>query len=86
MGNVQEDGLAHLATDIVHYNPGELDSWFDSMLTELNPPATSGFQGLKPVLPYPAITTSKPWKRDLQESNRFLVDLIQRVNLANHTH
>ncbi|KAF3591721.1 hypothetical protein DY000_02024930 [Brassica cretica] len=42
MGNVQEDGLAHLATDTVHYNPAELYSWLDNMLTELNPPAASG--------------------------------------------
>ncbi|XP_023638148.1 DELLA protein RGA [Capsella rubella] len=38
MGNVQEDGLSHLATDTVHYNPSELYSWLDNMLTELNPP------------------------------------------------
>ncbi|KAF8096287.1 hypothetical protein N665_0313s0053 [Sinapis alba] len=38
MGNVQEDGLSHLATDTVHYNPSELYSWLDNMLTEFNPP------------------------------------------------
>ncbi|KFK33379.1 rga1 protein [Arabis alpina] len=37
MGNVQEDGLSHLATDTIHYNPSELYSWLDSMLSELNP-------------------------------------------------
>ncbi|KAJ0252817.1 DELLA protein RGA [Hirschfeldia incana] len=38
MGNVQEDGLSNLATDTVHYNPSELYSWLDNMLTEFNPP------------------------------------------------
>ncbi|XP_010554410.1 PREDICTED: DELLA protein GAI-like [Tarenaya hassleriana] len=37
MGNVQEDGLSHLATETVHHNPSELCTWLDSMLTELNP-------------------------------------------------
>ncbi|CAH8363528.1 unnamed protein product [Eruca vesicaria subsp. sativa] len=51
MSNVQEDGLAHLATDTVHYNPAELYSWLDNMLTELNPPATaaSGSNGLNQI-------------------------------------
>ncbi|KAJ4878021.1 DELLA protein RGA [Raphanus sativus] len=38
MGTVQEDGLSNLATDTVHYNPSELYSWLDNMLTEFNPP------------------------------------------------
>lgn len=50
MGNVQEDGLSHLATDTVHYNPSELYTWLDSMLSELNPPpAASGSNGLDPI-------------------------------------
>ncbi|KAJ0240503.1 DELLA protein RGA [Hirschfeldia incana] len=50
MGNVQEDGLAHLATDTVHYNPAELYSWLDNMLVELNPPAaTSASNGLNQI-------------------------------------
>lgn len=57
MGNVQEDGLSHLATDTVHYNPSELYSWLDNMLSELNPPA-SGSNGMDPVLPSPEINSS----------------------------
>ncbi|CAA7043665.1 unnamed protein product [Microthlaspi erraticum] len=53
MGNAQEDGLSHLATDTVHYNPSELYSWLDNMLSELNPPAVAD-----PVLPSPEINTS----------------------------
>ncbi|CAE6062321.1 unnamed protein product [Arabidopsis arenosa] len=52
MGNVQEDGLSHLATDTVHYNPSELYSWLDNMLSELNPPPP-GSHGLDPILPLP---------------------------------
>ncbi|KAF5748028.1 GRAS family transcription factor family protein [Tripterygium wilfordii] len=38
MGSVQEDGISHLATDTVHYNPSDLSTWLESMLSELNPP------------------------------------------------
>ncbi|KAL0889446.1 hypothetical protein Bca101_013429 [Brassica carinata] len=58
MGNVQEDGLAHLATDTVHYNPAELYSWLDNMLCELNPPAASGSNGLNQILPSPEINNN----------------------------
>ncbi|KAL7181302.1 hypothetical protein ACSBR1_040224 [Camellia fascicularis] len=37
MGHAQEDGLSHLAFDTVHYNPSDLSSWLESMITELNP-------------------------------------------------
>ncbi|KAH7516321.1 hypothetical protein FEM48_Zijuj10G0122700 [Ziziphus jujuba var. spinosa] len=32
------DGLSHLANETVHYNPSDLSTWLESMLTELNPP------------------------------------------------
>ena len=37
MGCAQEDGISHLASDTVHYDPTDLYSWVQSMLTELNP-------------------------------------------------
>ncbi|EEF34604.1 DELLA protein GAIP-B, putative [Ricinus communis] len=37
MGNVQEDGLCQLASETVHYNPSDLSTWLESMLSELNP-------------------------------------------------
>ncbi|CAK9179145.1 unnamed protein product, partial [Ilex paraguariensis] len=37
MVSVQEDGLSHLASDTVHYNPSDLSSWLESMISELNP-------------------------------------------------
>ncbi|KAL1219496.1 DELLA protein RGA2 [Cardamine amara subsp. amara] len=51
MGNVQEDGLSQFATDTVHYNPSELCTWLDSMLSELNPSSD-------PILPSPEINNS----------------------------
>ncbi|KAK3016926.1 hypothetical protein RJ639_006915 [Escallonia herrerae] len=38
MGHAQEDGLSHLASDTVHYNPSNLSSWLESLISELNPP------------------------------------------------
>lgn len=38
MGSAQEEGISHLASDTVHYDPTDLYSWVQTMLTELNPP------------------------------------------------
>ncbi|KAG8634760.1 hypothetical protein MANES_17G080200v8 [Manihot esculenta] len=37
MGLVQEDGLSHLASETVHFNPSDLSTWLESMLSEFNP-------------------------------------------------
>ena len=38
-GATADDGfISHLATDTVHYNPSDLSSWVESMLSELNAP------------------------------------------------
>jgi DELLA protein len=38
-GAAADDGfVSHLATDTVHYNPSDLSSWVESMLSELNAP------------------------------------------------
>ncbi|KAK7285260.1 hypothetical protein RJT34_20025 [Clitoria ternatea] len=37
MGSAQEEGISHLASDTVHYDPTDLYSWVQSMITELNP-------------------------------------------------
>ncbi|KAK6122391.1 hypothetical protein DH2020_043833 [Rehmannia glutinosa] len=36
MGSVQQDGLSQLASDTVHYNPSDLSSWLESMISGLN--------------------------------------------------
>ncbi|XP_062171138.1 DELLA protein GAIP-B-like [Alnus glutinosa] len=48
MGNAQGDGLSHLASDTVHYNPSDLSTWLQSMLSEFNPPPTNQFDSLVP--------------------------------------
>ncbi|OMO95615.1 Transcription factor GRAS [Corchorus olitorius] len=47
MGTAQEDGISHLSCDTIHYNPSDLSGWVQSMLSELNNPAT---ENLDPVL------------------------------------
>lgn len=37
MGSVHQDGLSQLASETVHYNPSDLASWLESMITGLNP-------------------------------------------------
>ncbi|XP_038874839.1 DELLA protein GAI-like [Benincasa hispida] len=36
MGTAQEDGISHLASDTVHYNPSDLSAWVQNMLSEFN--------------------------------------------------
>ena len=36
MGSVKEDGISHLASDTVHYNPSDLSAWIQNMLSEFN--------------------------------------------------
>lgn len=36
MATSQEDGISHLASDTVHYDPTDLHGWVQSMLTELH--------------------------------------------------
>lgn len=36
MGTTMEDGINHLSTDTVHYNPSDVSGWVQNMLTELN--------------------------------------------------
>ncbi|KAL2333229.1 hypothetical protein Fmac_014442 [Flemingia macrophylla] len=38
MVSAQEEGISHLGSDTVHYDPTDLYSWVQTMLTELNPP------------------------------------------------
>ncbi|KAK6134197.1 hypothetical protein DH2020_032053 [Rehmannia glutinosa] len=37
MGSVQQDDLSQMASDTVHYNPSDLSSWLESMISGLNP-------------------------------------------------
>nr|AYA95096.1 Della [Paeonia lactiflora] len=43
MGTAQEDGISHLSSDMVHYNPSDISGWLGSMLSEFNaPPIDTG--------------------------------------------
>ncbi|KAJ4960785.1 hypothetical protein NE237_020695 [Protea cynaroides] len=53
IGSVQEDGLCHLATETVHYNPSDLNTWLESMLSELNAPPNFDPNLAQPSLPHP---------------------------------
>ncbi|KAI3910394.1 hypothetical protein MKX01_034788 [Papaver californicum] len=47
--DAQEDGLlSHLSSDTVHYNPADIATWLQSMLTEVNP---NNFDPLSNILP-----------------------------------
>ncbi|KAG6418285.1 hypothetical protein SASPL_120486 [Salvia splendens] len=37
MCSVENDGLSQLASDTTHYNPSDLSSWLESMISGLNP-------------------------------------------------
>ncbi|XP_042483682.1 DELLA protein GAI1-like [Macadamia integrifolia] len=53
-GSVQEDGLSHLASETVHYNPSDLYTWLESMLSEINtPPNFDPNPVQQPPLPQP---------------------------------
>lgn len=40
-GNAENDSLSHLVSETVHYNPSDLSSWLESMISELNPDISS---------------------------------------------
>ncbi|XP_038902950.1 DELLA protein 1-like [Benincasa hispida] len=50
MGLSEEDGISHLSSNTVHYNPSDVSSWVQSMLAELNTPLQSQGMIHDPVL------------------------------------
>ncbi|KAL4340387.1 hypothetical protein GQ457_08G015090 [Hibiscus cannabinus] len=68
MGTAQEDGISHLSSDTVHYNPSDLSGWVQSMLTELNGPPTPN---LDPVLADSDFNSSNPQHRQRNQSRVF---------------
>ncbi|KAE8710288.1 DELLA protein GAI1 [Hibiscus syriacus] len=43
MCSVQDDGISHLAFETVHYNPSDMSTYLESMLSELIPPTFDPF-------------------------------------------
>ncbi|XP_030468164.2 DELLA protein GAIP-like [Syzygium oleosum] len=60
MFSAQEDGLSYLASETVHYNPSDLSSWLESMLSELNPLPPGSFGGPLSVPAAAAAPPSRP--------------------------
>ncbi|XP_042980172.1 DELLA protein GAIP-B-like [Carya illinoinensis] len=48
MCNAQGDGLSQLTYKTVHYNPYDLSTWLQSMLSEFNPLPVNGFNPMVP--------------------------------------
>ncbi|CAH9096043.1 unnamed protein product [Cuscuta epithymum] len=61
MCGVQQDELSNFASETVHYNPSDLPSWVDSMISELNPftMPQSEFSTVVNGFPSPAAASSQ---------------------------
>ncbi|KAE9594404.1 hypothetical protein Lal_00001126 [Lupinus albus] len=46
MGITQEHVISHLSSDTVHYDPANLYSWVQTMLTEINPDTTNNINNI----------------------------------------
>ncbi|XP_042502362.1 DELLA protein GAI1-like [Macadamia integrifolia] len=76
IGSAQEDGISHLASETVHYNPSDLNTWLESMLSELNAPPNFDPNPAQPPLPQP---TDDPLLAPAESST------ITSVNFSNST-
>uniref|UniRef100_A0A5B7A557 DELLA protein n=1 Tax=Davidia involucrata TaxID=16924 RepID=A0A5B7A557_DAVIN len=47
MCTAQEDGISHLSSDTVHYNPSDLSGWVQNMISELNPSPLNNFDAIQ---------------------------------------
>ncbi|CAN6478499.1 unnamed protein product [Victoria cruziana] len=66
MGSAQEDGIFHLSSETIHYNPSDIATWIDTMLTELNPVCPNlGAAGTNLSASTTTTTTTHPvWNSD----------------------
>ncbi|KAM6589168.1 hypothetical protein CsatA_011773 [Cannabis sativa] len=69
MCSVQQDNLSQLASDTVHYNPSDLSTWLESMLTELNP-SPPNFDSV--MVPPPPPPQSQPQRASIIEETSYL--------------
>ncbi|KAL2498991.1 DELLA protein RGA [Abeliophyllum distichum] len=56
MVTTMEDGISHLSTDTIHYNPSDLSGWVGSLLSELN--SSSNFDVLQQQIGVPGESSS----------------------------
>ncbi|PON87383.1 DELLA transcription factor [Trema orientale] len=66
MCSVQQDNLSQLASDTVHYNPSDLSTWLETMLTELNPPPNFDSVMAAPLPPPPP--QPQPQRKSIEDS------------------
>nr|GEV31178.1 DELLA protein GAI1-like [Tanacetum cinerariifolium] len=48
-----DDGLTQLASDSVHYNPSDLSTWLESMITEIDPTVSNDLESIPGNAIYP---------------------------------
>nr|WFG82815.1 DELLA protein GAI [Chimonanthus praecox] len=72
----QEDGLlSHLASETVHYNPSDINTWLETMLSELNapPPPLPNYPAPAPVEPAESSTITTADFPTTHVANRHLI-------------
>ncbi|CAL4943959.1 unnamed protein product [Urochloa decumbens] len=78
-----DDGfVSHLATDTVHYNPADLSSWLESMLSELNAPPPP----LPPAPPAPRLAPTSSAVKGGAAAGGGLFDLPPAVDSSSSTY
>lgn len=89
MGSVQQQGggLSELASETVHYNPSDLSTWLESMLTELNP--TSDFDSVMAAAVPQQVGLDDPFLAPAESSTITSIDFAdhggQRRNQSNQS-
>ncbi|CAL4935506.1 unnamed protein product [Urochloa decumbens] len=79
-----DDGfVSHLATDTVHYNPADLSSWLESMLSELNAPPPPP---LPPAPPAPRLAPTSSAVKGGAAAGGGLFDLPPAVDSSSSTY
>ncbi|CAN6292204.1 unnamed protein product [Urochloa humidicola] len=82
-GAAVDDGfVSHLATDTVHYNPSDLSSWVESMLSELNAPPPP----LPPAPPAPRLASTSSTVTGGAAAGGGLFDLPPAVDSSSSTY
>ncbi|CAM8954106.1 unnamed protein product [Rhodiola kirilowii] len=86
MGSVREDGLSHLASETVHYNPSDISNFIENMLSEFVP---SGFDSSLQPLPtttafIPGVNSSFPPMLDQPKMNPILFDSSSSSSLPDY--
>lgn len=66
MGLSEHDGISHLSSNTIHYNPSDMSSWIETMIDELNNPVHVGDESI------PAIATTAAFTDDSEYDLRVI--------------